>query len=103
MCVIAVDFDGTISYDFDKAREALKKLKELGHTIVIWSSRNNRVQHKEKQAEVFSDMLLLLQLHKIPYDMVDNGDVGKFHAQVYIDDKCWRFEDNWDDIISKIY
>ncbi len=103
MCVVAVDFDGTISYDFDKARVALQKLKDQGHKIVIWSSRNNHMQHGDKQKEVFSEMLLLLELHKIPHDFVDDGQTGKFHAQVYIDDKAWRFDDNWDDIVSKIY
>ncbi|MHA2039321.1 MAG: hypothetical protein ACW98X_23100 [Promethearchaeota archaeon] len=93
MCIIAVDYDGTITADFNKARAALKKLKDAGHTIVIWSSRNNPHQHGLGQPGVYAEI----------YDDVDRGDIGKFHAQVYIDDKAWRFENNWDEIVSRIY
>jgi hypothetical protein len=103
MCIIAVDYDGTITADFNKARAALKKLKDAGHTIVIWSSRNNPHQHGLGQPGVYAEMISKLQEHRIPYDDVDRGDVGKFHAQVYIDDKAWRFENNWDEIVSRIY
>lgn len=103
MCTIAIDYDGTISADFKAAREALMRLKSLGHYLVIWSSRNNSRQHGEEQQRVFSEMVHQLTIHNIPYDEIDDGQVGKFHAQVYIDDKAWRFEKNWEEIISKIY
>lgn len=41
---------------------------------------------------MFLSMLAMLEKHGIPYDEVDEGNVGKVHAQVYIDDKAWRFE-----------
>lgn len=103
MCTVAVDYDGTISADFKAAREALETLKSQGHVLVIWSSRNNSRQHGEAQPEVFAEMKEMLDKHQIPYDEIDDGSVGKFHAQVYIDDKAWRFENNWDEIVSKIY
>lgn len=103
MCVIAVDFDGTISADFSAAKIALTKLIEFGHTIVIWSSRNNPRQHGDKQKQIIEEMITLLKKNEIPYHEIDMGDIGKFHAQVYIDDKCWRFENNWDEIIERIY
>lgn len=103
MCIIAVDFDGTISADFDRAREALQSLKDAGHTIVVWSSRNSLAQHGDESEPLMTQMIDELQEHRIPYDDIDYGDVGKFHAQVYIDDKAFRFEDNWDEIVSRIY
>lgn len=102
MCTIAIDFDGTISADFDAARIAIKKLKHDGHYIVIWSSRNNPRQHVN-QKEVYQEMKDLIHKHEIPYDEIDDGSCGKFHAQVYIDDKCWRFENNWDYLLNRIY
>ena len=103
MCTIAVDYDGTITANFQKARQALRQLMDQGHKIVIWSSRNNPEQHGADQGRVFNEMMRMLKFHDIPYNRVDIGDVGKFHAQVYIDDKCWRFENNWNDIVEKIF
>lgn len=103
MCVIAVDYDGTITSDFEEARIALTELKQRGHTIVIWSSRNNPIQHGLQQCVVFQEMIEMLSLYKIPYDYIDTGNQGKLHAQVYIDDKAWRFERNWDQILQRIY
>ena len=103
MCIIAVDFDGTISADFEKAAEALTTLRQKGHRIVIWSSRNNTKQHGAESGRLLIQMEEQLDKHMVPYDEIDYGGNGKFHAQVYIDDKAWRFENNWNDIIGKIY
>ncbi len=103
MCTIAVDFDGTISADFQAARKALSTLIEKGHTIVIWSSRNNHKQHGARTEVLMQYMQDLLDINQVPYHAIDTGDCGKFHAQVYIDDKSWRFENNWEEIITRIY
>lgn len=103
MCTIAIDYDGTISADFGTARTALQALIDRGHRIVIWSSRNNPRQHGENQKLVYQEMLDNLNMHNIPYHEIDDGTAGKFHAQVYIDDKAWRFENNWNQIIERIY
>ena len=103
MCTVAIDYDGTITADFYKARQAISLLREQGHVIIIWSSRNNSRQHPGRSAELMEEMKTNLAFYQIPYDEIDDGTTGKFHAQVYIDDKAWRFENNWDEIISKIY
>ena len=103
MCNIAIDFDGTITADYPAARSAIQRLREKGHRIIIWSSRNNSQQHKESQSLVYQEMINLLKEYQIPYDLIDDGTTGKFHAQVYIDDKAWRFENNWEEILTKIY
>ncbi len=103
MCTIAIDFDGTISANFEEARKFIGILRSRGHRIIIWSSRCNPRQHADNQPNVMAEMLELLERHAIPYDEVDDGKVGKVHAQVYIDDKAWRFENNWQEIVDKIY
>ncbi len=103
MCTIAVDFDGTINADFIKAKTALQALRDAGHVIVIWSSRNNPRQHGEDKSIRMDEMKQALREHEIPYDEIDIGRVGKFHAQVYVDDKALRFENNWDEILKRIY
>lgn len=103
MCIIAVDFDGVINADFVESRRFLNILKDKGHTIVIWSTRNNPRQHGENQSVLMSTMKKMLDENNIPYDEIDDGSIGKYHAQVYIDDKAIKFENNWEEIISKIY
>ena len=103
MCTIAIDFDGTITADFEAAGKFIRLLKSRGHRIIIWSTRNNPRQHGGHQPQVMAEMLEMLERHAIPYDEVDDGSVGKFHAQVYIDDKAWRFENNWQEIVDRIY
>ncbi len=103
MCTVAIDYDGTITADFDLARKYIGQLRDAGHYVIIWSSRNNPVQHKENQPIVMADMITKMVQHDIPYDEIDYGEVGKLHAQVYIDDKAWRFENNWAEIIERIY
>lgn len=103
MCIVAVDFDGVIGVNFSKARHFLNVLKNKGHTIVIWSSRNNSRQHGKNKLKLMSDMKKLLDENDIPYDEIDDGSVGKFHAQVYIDDKAIKFDNNWEEMVSKIY
>lgn len=103
MCIVAVDFDGTISSDFIGARKALEALVRKGHYIVIWSSRNSYRQHGSNVPNLMKEMQDSLREHHVPFHEIDLGDNGKFHAQVYIDDKAIRFENNWDEIVDKIY
>src|ERR1019366_5551902 len=101
MTTIAIDYDKTISSDFVAAKNAITTLREAGHHITIWSCRNNKVHLGKEQKTLYAEMLKALQDNEIPYDNIDNGESGKFYAQVYIDDKAWRFENNWDEIIKK--
>ena len=103
MSIIAIDFDKTISADYPAAKKAITTLRAAGHFVIIWSCRNNKFHLGKEQARLYAEMLKALQDNEIPYDNIDNGQSGKFYAQVYIDDKAWRFENNWDEIIEKIY
>ena len=103
MCTIAIDYDGTITANFEEAGTFIRLLKSRGHRIIIWSTRNNPRQHGDRQPMVMAEMLEMLERYAIPFDEVDDGTVGKVHAQVYIDDKARRFENNWQEIVDKIY
>lgn len=101
--VIAVDFDGTVvDHEFPRigalkpgAREALMAFRKAGHKIIIWTCRHG--QHEK-------DVRTFLNDHDIPFDTINNpimgADLGtrKVYADLYIDDKGIRFEDNWDEL-----
>jgi len=105
--VIAVDFDGTIvEHEFPDigplkpgAVDALKAFKKAGHQIVIWTCRKGE---EERQLRSF-----LLE-KRIPFDTVNTPvpgfDLGtrKIYADIYIDDKGFRFQENWDELRKMI-
>jgi hypothetical protein len=98
--VIAIDFDGTIvEHEFpnigplkEGSKEALKAFKKAGHKIAIWTCRQG---DDERQVRQF------LRDNNIPYDSVNTPVAGydlgtrKIFADLYIDDKGLRYEDNW--------
>jgi len=115
---ICVDFDGTIcefAYPAIGAlkpgvREALRRFKELGYYIIIYSCRA-AIRHKEKyhpgcehlpglELPSVKVMKQFLDEQQIPYDEIDSGESGKPVADFYIDDKAVRFEDNWAEVQS---
>jgi len=125
--IFAIDFDGTV-VEQDKpyadvysplvlkpgAREALESLKRAGHTLVLWSGRNNRSrmtlaeldplvraglkvdrlsdESRQLEADRWRQMLAFVA-SELPgvFDAVDDGRQGKMSADVYIDDKAVRF------------
>lgn len=118
---ICVDFDGTIvDHAFPEigilkpgVREALEKLSEH-FTIVISSCRTSQLFKKEKPEICIPDQLnacgrdyagemrAFLDEHKIPYDRIDMGDEGKVVAIAYIDDRAYRFENNWEQLCKQL-
>ncbi len=101
--IIGVDFDGTIvQHEYPEigpikpgAKEALKAFKKAGHQIFIWTCR-----HGEEEREVRQFLLK----NNIPFDTINTpipgSDLGtrKIYADIYIDDKGLRFDDNWDEL-----
>ena len=99
--IIGVDFDGTVvEHEYPKigplkegAKEALKAFTKAGHKIAIWTCRQGS---EERDVRVF------LLNNGIPFDTINTPvpgfDLGtrKIYADIYIDDKGMRFEDNWD-------
>jgi hypothetical protein len=93
---IAIDFDGTIHDPTNRrpgyklgqpilaAPQALTKLKELGHELIVfptWADRQDR-----RQA-----IVSWLDYFKVPYDDITSV---KPEAGLYIDNNGYRF-DNW--------
>lgn len=107
--IVAVDFDGTIAkFDGWKgeehigdpipgAKEALTKLKEQGHVIIVYTCRK-RTDLVEKW----------LQEHGIPYDYVNENPVGpethpsKLYADYYIDDSAVPFRGDWKEVLETV-
>jgi len=101
--IIAIDFDGTlVEHEFPHigplkpgAVEALRAFKKAGHQIIIWTCRQGSDEQEVR--------LFLLQ-NKIPFDTINTPIPGydlatrKLYADIYIDDKGLRFEDNWEEI-----
>jgi hypothetical protein len=98
---IAIDFDSTIHNPFNKLKgykmgqpiagavEAIQGLHKAGHTIIIfpvWADT-------EQKRQAIVDWLTYF---KIPFDDVTST---KPDADVYIDDRAYRFE-NWQDTVD---
>ena len=114
---IAVDFDGTLcDMAFPEigaikkdAREALTLFKTLGFKIIIWSCRTCHWDYEiyggdREQPTLERDrvkaMAEWLDANAIPYDEIDDGSKGKPGADLYVDDKGYRFTDNWEEIMT---
>jgi len=101
--IIAVDFDGTVvEHQYpaigplkEGAKETLLAFRKAGHKIAIWTCRAG----KEEQ-----DVRRFLVDNGLPFDSINTAvpgtDLGtrKIYADVYIDDKAIRYEDNWKEI-----
>lgn len=107
---ICIDLDGTIcdirqegqTYAEVKvkpgAAECIRALRQAGHTIVIQTARNmGSTGHNVGKA--------LKNVGKITFDWLERNGIeydeiffGKPNADVMIDDRAFRFADNWTDI-----
>lgn len=108
---ICIDFDGVISeYTgwkgkgvfgnlVPKTQESMQKLKELGWTIIIHTTRSETDLVKE-----------YLDKYSISYDYINFNPeninagchIGKPIAHVYLDDRGVRFTGNWEGTLKEI-
>lgn len=111
---ICIDLDGTIC-DLRKpgqtyadvlpkpgAREMIKRLHDAGHTIIINTARNmGSTGHNIGKAlkNVGQITFEWLEKHDIEYDEIF---FGKPNADITIDDRVIRFENNWADITEEV-
>jgi len=102
--IIAVDFDGTIvNHRFPRigslmpgAKDALNRLHDAGHKIIIWTCRNHtEPDHPDWDDAPISRVMWFLKNNGIPFDSINENhpDMGfwlqsrKIYADIYIDDK----------------
>jgi len=110
---IAIDFDGVIHaysrgwqggeiYDppVIGTREALTELREKGWKIYIFSTRTNKIYHKNDHPPQEERMKTYLEEHGIPYDKI--WSFGKPMADIYLDDRALNFRGKWVDSLQEI-
>jgi hypothetical protein len=110
--IIAVDFDGTlhtgtypeIGEPRPGAREYMKKLKEDGHFLILWTCREDGV---------LLEAVNWLLWQGIPFDRVNDhepenkaryrGTTRKVYADLYIDDKQVGGLPAWEEIYRYVH
>jgi hypothetical protein len=110
---IAIDFDGVIHsysrgwqggeiYDLpvEGTREALTELRAKGWKIYIFSTRTNKIYHKNDHPPQEERMKTYLEEHGIPYDKI--WSFGKPMADIYLDDRALNFRGKWADSLKEI-
>ncbi len=92
-----IDFDDTLCLKDDSvaphAKEVLAGLKKAGHKITICSSRFNPKIWGELVETRINKVKQWLRENDIQFDEIT---AYKPSADVYIDDKGYRFEGNWE-------
>ena len=86
--------DGTL-YDGPVvgARDAVARLREAGHEVVVFSSRcEDRMVDGQLQPSQIAEVRAWLEQCGIEVDDVVSG---KPIAHVYVDDRAYRFEGDW--------
>jgi hypothetical protein len=101
---LCIDFDDTLynrstEEPIQGAVEALKQLKSEGHKILILSSRINPELWGELVKYRQKEIVDWMEKYKIPYDKVVPF---KPPADLYIDDKGYRFTGNWKETVQDI-
>lgn len=106
--IALIDFDGTLfafgdlyanKPPLDGCGTVVKALKQLGFTIVIFTSRMSQTwhraegwDHEEASAREYEYVARMLEENSIPYDLIT---AEKMPAQVYIDDRAIGFRGDW--------
>lgn len=109
--IIAVDFDGTlhnaefpsIGNPLPASIEVMQKLKQDGHTIILWTCRSGQPLY---------EAVVWMVENEIPFDYINrpcpehmkkfDKDSRKVYADTYIDDKGLTDTINWNEIYEII-
>lgn len=114
---IAIDFDGVLHgysqgyqdgeiYDppVPGAADAMKKLKEQGHYLYIFTTRTNKIFKKKGDAkdEKYQENQIKEWMAKydIPYDKI--WTFGKPMADLFIDDRAINFAGKWNETLETV-
>lgn len=101
---LSIDFDDTLcnksnGEPVNGAAEALKQLKSEGCIILISSSRMNPELWGELVKFRENEIADWLKKYDIPYDKIVSF---KAPADIYIDDKAYRFKGAWKAALNEI-
>lgn len=110
--IAIVDFDGTLcKFAFPdvgpiepNVKVALETLKQAGYTIKIHSCRTATYWNQEDERRVHIQLIQdFMKQHKLPYDeLIMSITMDKPIADVYIDDRAVKYNNNWLEIATKL-
>jgi len=110
--IAVIDFDGTLcKFAFPdvgpiepNVKEALETLKKAGYTIKIHSCRTATYWGREdERAEHIMVIRDFLWDYQLPYDeIILSPTMDKPIADVYIDDRAIKYDNNWLEIADKL-
>ena len=110
--IVVIDFDGTLcKFAFPNVgpiepdvKEALETLKAAGYTIKIHSCRTaNYWGDLFERWKHFDIIEKFMSIHKLPYDqIIIDPTMDKPIADVYIDDRAIRYNNNWLQIAQEL-
>ena len=110
--IAVIDFDGTLcKFMFPdvgpiepNVREALETLKAAGYTIQIHSCRTATYWNHPDEREMHKKLIIdFMRENNLPYDtLIFDPTKDKPIADVYIDDRGMRYENNWLEIARKL-
>lgn len=103
--IAVIDFDGTLcKFAFPDVgpiepgvKEALETLKRAGYTIKIHSCRTAVYWGNSTERRIHMKLIRdFMAEHKLPYDeILTSPTMDKPIADVYIDDRAVKYENNW--------
>ena len=106
--IAIIDFDGTLcEFMFPdvgpiepNVKEALETLKKAGYTIKIHSCRTATYWERPEERRIHVKTIYdFMHEHDLPYDeIITITTMDKPIADVYIDDRAVKYDNNWLDI-----
>lgn len=109
--IVLIDFDGTIApfgYLFDfpdplpDAIESIKRYQAAGFKVIIFTSRLSPLW-LESVGQTPSQHIAYITQYLAKFDIeVDGFTAQKIPAVAMIDDKAYRYENNWKEITDRI-
>ena len=110
--IAIIDFDGTLcKFAFPdigpvepNVKIALETLRQAGYTIKIHSCRTATYWNHENARRVHIQLIQdFMKQHKLPYDeLIMSITMDKPIADVYIDDRAVKYNNNWLEIAKKL-
>lgn len=110
--IAIIDFDGTLcKFMFPdvgpiepNVRIALETLKQAGYIIKIHSCRTATYWNREDERRVHIKLIQdFMKKYKLPYDeLIMSITMDKPIADVYIDDRAIKYDNNWLEIAKKL-